>query len=233
MTTTVLPASVWGRAPAAPSPPPVAAAAPGSSVVTPAARRRPTTDGVGLGGQELGQAGRDHPAHAVHGGELLGAGPLNGLERSEGAGHRPGPGRADMADAQRDEQAAERLGLRGLDGGHQVGGRDGTEALEPDQLLDGEVVEVGRVVDQPGRHELHHPLLAQVLDVHGRTRGVVGDALHTLGRAVDVGAVGVALTRQAHERFADRPGTSSGTSTSACAGPARRARGVPVPPPRG
>ena len=84
-----------------------------------------------------------------------------------------------------------------------------------------QVVEVGRVVDQSRRHQLQHPLLAQVFDVHGRTRRVVGDALHPLGRAVDVRAVGVALARQAHERLRHRPGTSSGTSTSACDGPAR------------
>ena len=52
---------------------------------------------------------------------------------------------------------------------------------------------------RPGLDELHDALLPQALDVHGAARGEVHDALHALGRAVDVGAEGVALTGQAHE----------------------------------
>ena len=87
---------------------------------------------------------------------------------------------------------------------HQVARRDRGEALELHQLLDRQLVEVGRVVDEPRRDELEHPLLTQPLDVHGRARRVVGDALHPLGRAVDVRAVGVALAGQADERLAAR-----------------------------
>ncbi len=91
-----------------------------------------------------------------------------------------------------------------VDGAHQVAGRDLGEALQLHQLLDGEAVEVGGIVGEAGRDELEHTLLAQALNVHGRARRVVSDALHPLGRAVDVRAVGVALTGQADERLAAR-----------------------------
>ena len=64
-----------------------------------------------------------------------------------------------------------------------------------------QVVEVGRVGDQPGRHQLEHPLLAQPFDVHGRAGREMGDALDALRRAVDVGAVGVALALEPYQRL--------------------------------
>ena len=65
-------------------------------------------------------------------------------------------------------------------------------------------VEVGGILDQAGQHQLHDPLLAQALDVHATPRGEMDDPLHALGRAVDVGAVGVALAGEADERFPAR-----------------------------
>ncbi len=59
-------------------------------------------------------------------------------------------------------------------------------------------------MEEAGRDQLQDALLAQPLDVHRRTRRVVRDPLHPLRRAVDVGAVGVALPRQPHERLAAR-----------------------------
>ena len=64
---------------------------------------------VGVGREELGQAGRDDPADAVDRGQLLDRGGGDGFEGAEGARHRPGARRPDVADAQRDQQAAQRL----------------------------------------------------------------------------------------------------------------------------
>ena len=99
---------------------------------------------------------------------------------------------------------------------HQVGGRNGGKSLELGQLGHRQVVEVRRVDDQPGRHQLDDALLAQPFDVHGRAGGIVDDALDPLRRAVDVGAVGVALALEASQWLATGGARRSGISTAAC-----------------
>ncbi len=206
---------------------------PAPPVVTPAARSR-RAPLRWSGGQELGHAGRDHAADAVDGGQLArrrghrwrratrrrGPGPAHPSARGGGCRARPGGGSAAVPSSLR--WPPTRLAAESC-----------AEALQRDQLLGVEAVEVGRVVDQTGADELDDPLLAQALDVHRRARRVVRDPLDPLGRAVDVGAVGVALARAGARAARRTTGTSSGTSTSACAASARRARRAPARPPRG
>ena len=79
--------------------------------------------------------------------------------------------------------------------------------------LDGERVDVGRVLEQPGLDELAHALLAEPFDVHRAAARPVHEPLLALRRAVDVDAVVVRLALDPHERLRRTPGTSSGTST--------------------
>ena len=75
------------------------------------------------------------------------------------------------------------------------------DALERDEPLDGERVDVGGVVEETRLDELRDALLAQALDVHRRAAGEEHDALHALRRAVDVDAPRVGLALEAHERL--------------------------------
>ena len=95
----------------------------------------------------------------------------------------------------------------------------------PAKVSRGEGVQVGDVDQQAVVDQQLDPLLAQALDVHGRPGGEVGDALHPLARAVEVGAERVALPLEPHQRAARTRDTRSGTSTPACgACPATRTR---------
>ena len=88
--------------------------------------------------------------------------------------------------------------------GEQLVGADLGEALEREQLLAGERVEVGGVGDQPVRGELADRALAEALDVHRPARGEVDDPLVALVRARRLDAAGVGLALEAHERAAER-----------------------------
>ena len=132
------------------------------------------------------------------------------------------PGRAKMADPEPDQQPAQRLPGRGRDAGDEIGGGEGGETLEGGQLLHRQLVEIGGVGDQPGRHELEHALLAQPLDVHGRAGGVSG---RCAGRAGPGTRCWCSRCRSPPPtgRVAPRTtGTRSGTSTWACAASAPR-----------
>ena len=83
--------------------------------------------------------------------------------------------------------------------GEQLLGADLGEALEPEQLLGGERVDVGRIGDQPGVAELEHGALAEALDVHRPARREVDDPLVALERAGRLDAAGVGLALGAHQ----------------------------------
>ena len=100
-----------------------------------------------------------------------------------------------------DEQLGQRARPRLVDRVDEELRRPLADALERDEPLDGEVVDVGGVVEEPGVDELRDPLLAETLDVHRRTTGEEHDALHALRRAVDVDAPRVGLALEAHERL--------------------------------
>ena len=115
---------------------------------------------------------------------------------------RRGRRRSEVTDPERREELREgaRRGL--LDLGDEVRRARLADPLEFDELLDGQRVQVGRVVHQTGRRELLDHLFAEALDVHRPARGEVGDLLVALGRAVGRHTAGVGLPLGPHERRA-------------------------------
>ena len=101
-----------------------------------------------------------------------------------------------MADAQSDQHPVQWAGPRPVDGTEEIADRYRPEPFQPFEGRGGERIEVGDIGEHAVRHEQFHPLLAQPFDVHRRPGGEVGDPLHALGRAVEVGAEGVALVGQ-------------------------------------
>ena len=146
--------------------------------------------------------------------------------RQRRRGRRPG-----VADAEPDDHPCERTRLGVLDRREQVARRDLAHALEPDELLLGERVEVAGVLHEPGLHQLAHALLAEPLDVHPGATGEVHDLLLALHRAVGAHAAGVGLAVEPDERLVEPArDTWPGTSTSGRRACGRRA---PDRPPRG
>ncbi len=122
-----------------------------------------------------------------------------------------------------------------LDPRDEVLGRLLRHALEREQPLDGERVDVARVGEQARVDELADALLAEPLDVHRVAPGEVHDSLHALLGTLDVDAVVVRLALEAHERRAARRAVLRERATCArpsCAspGPDRRPRGSRRPP---
>src|SRR5205085_1496588 len=110
-------------------------------------------------------------------------------------------GRPDVVDAEPDEGPPQRAGLRTFDCVDEQLCRTRPDAFERHELLHGQAVHVGRVFEQARVDELADAFLSQSLDVHGAAAGPVHEALHPLGRAVDVDAVVVGLTLDTHERL--------------------------------
>ncbi len=190
------------RAPAAPAPPPVVPAAPGSSVVTPAARRRSSTARC-LVGQELGHARGDHPPTPSTAASSSTARP-----RSPRAFQRPGPAPGPPSgpgDGSRAPPAAGSAAARfdASIAADQVGCREPAEPLElrPAAPRSGRRGRRGSSIS-PAADQLETRSSPSPSMSMAAARGEVGDALHPLRRAVDVGAVGVALARQPHQRLA-------------------------------
>ena len=112
------------------------------------------------------------------------------------------------------------------------------DAVEPQQVVAAERVEVGRALEQPGLAEALDPDRADGLDVGRRARGPVDQPAHGLGRAGDVRAVelaaGALLGQRLRARRARRPAAtisrsapvrlaaSSTPATNGITSPARR-----------
>ena len=122
------------------------------------------------------------------------------VERPVATRQGPAPGGPEVADPEPDEEPAQGAGLRGLDRSQQVVDRQVTEALERDEPLGTECIDVAGVGQQAGFDELDDTLLTQPLDVERAPRREVDDALDPLGGTVDVRAEGVALAGKTHER---------------------------------
>ena len=118
-----------------------------------------------------------------------------------------------MVDAEPDEHAPQRPLLRPLDRVDEQLRRALADPLERHELVDGERVDVGRVLEQPGVDELAHALLAEPFDVERAAARPVHEPLHALRGTVDIDAVVVGLALEAHERLAARRALRSGTSS--------------------
>ena len=93
-------------------------------------------------------------------------------------------GPAEVADVQADQEVGQRPILGGLDGVLQVAYGDVAEALHAQDDVPVDGVDVADVGDETGTRlrvevgEQLRPLLAEALDVHGRTTGDGLEALH-------------------------------------------------------
>ena len=93
---------------------------------------------------------------------------------------------------------------------HQLLGRLLREAIQLDQAVGRELVQVGDVAYETGVEQLAHPLVAQAADVHRVARREVHDALEDPSRARDVGAVAHHLVRRPLDRACRSAGHWSG-----------------------
>ena len=89
-------------------------------------------------------------------------------------------GRTDVGDAEPDQHPPQRLLLRLLDRIEEQLARSFADALERHQPVERQRVEIAGVADQPGANELHHPFVAEALDVERPATREVHDALHPL-----------------------------------------------------
>jgi hypothetical protein len=94
------------------------------------------------------------------------------------------------------------LPLGVLDIAQNVGGRFGAHALQREQLLGGERIQIGHAVGQAAIHQLIHQRLAHAIDIHHAARGEMQNRLLEPRRAVDVDAAAGGLALFAHHRAA-------------------------------
>ena len=131
---------------------------------------------------------------------------LRGIHQVEQAGialgDQLGHDRTDKANAQGGQQPVDRALLALLDAGLQVLHALFAVAFERADLIPGQVVDVGQVVDIALAHKQLGLLDAKALDVHRPARDEVLDRAHQLARAGAVDAVGGRFARRAHERLA-------------------------------
>jgi hypothetical protein len=95
---------------------------------------------------------------------------------------------AHVADAEGEEQALQRRVLRAGDSGDQVFRGLVGKALELEELLLRDGVQIGRVPDQPCIQELGDDLVAEAFDVHPAAGDEVPDVLPDLGGAGQIDA---------------------------------------------
>ncbi len=100
-----------------------------------------------------------------------------------------------MADAEREEQGGERAPAGGVDRRDQVARGDLGEAVQREELLGAERVQIGDVLHQALAQELLDGPFAQAADVHGALRGEVHEAPVDAFRARAVRAIGHHLAR--------------------------------------
>ena len=98
--------------------------------------------------------------------------------------------RADVPDAQSEQQRGERLALGGGNAVDELLRRLLGETLQREQLHRGELVQVADVRDQLGVEQRPHALVAEPPDVHGAATREVHDAFENPRGAGNVGAIG-------------------------------------------
>jgi len=89
---------------------------------------------------------------------------------------------AHPTDAQRSDQTPKRAVAAGVDGSDQVGSALVRKAVQRLELIDGQDVDVGRVVKKAGGHQVLRKARAKTFDIHGLAGNPVLDAPHDLGR---------------------------------------------------
>ena len=131
---------------------------------------------------------------------------------------------ADVRDAEPEQHAAERAlpGVRDR-GDHVLGGAL-LEAVELEQLLDRQLVEVGRAPHQPELPEARHQALPDAVDVERAARDEMAQALEAAARAERIGAAVHAPRPRRARPWCRRPG-----SDRACGTRARCRRAAPAP----
>ncbi|MNN34910.1 hypothetical protein D3C81_1487390 [compost metagenome] len=118
------------------------------------------------------------------------------LQRTQGARQDLGRLFTHIGNAQGVDEACKTWLLAGSNGRQQVLARQFGKAFQVDNLLEGQLIEVGRRTDQAFIHQLLDALFAEPFDVHGTPRDVVNDRLLELrsaGQTADT-AVHRALT---------------------------------------
>src|SRR5260221_82954 len=146
-------------------------------------------------------AGGDPRAHSGQRGDLLLVGVQHDIHRAQPLGDRGGGLLPHEAYAQPKEDTRERLRLALRDAPGQVGGAFLLKAVQREDALQGEVVQIGEVVDQPGVEEALHQRLAQTANVHRVALDEMLDPLDLLRRAIGVDAVGDGFAGAAHGRL--------------------------------
>ena len=104
---------------------------------------------------------------------------------------------ADVADAERDDDASERAGLARLDGGEEAVDALLAEAIDLEQVGAAlvQAIEVAAVADEAALHEQVGERFAEAVDIHGAAADEVLEQAEALGGALAVGAAvrGLAL----------------------------------------
>ena len=131
------------------------------------------------GGDRLGH----FAAHVGHLQEQQQRRVADAFQIAEGVRQGLGGFLADLQDAEREQEAAQRRFFRRFQGLDQVGGGFLAHALQTGHVLGFEAVEVGHGLDQFLIHQGVHQLVAQAVDVHGAPRREVLDRLALLGAA--------------------------------------------------
>ena len=138
--------------------------------------------------------------HAADPAEVVDARALQPVDGSkvvrQQAGHRP----ADMADAERNQKPQQRCRLAGLDPVKQVLRRLVRKALQGQQLLLGQVVQVRRILDQFAVDQLLQRRVAKALDVERANE--VAKVFEDLGGAQWIDTTGGRLPGLSHQVFA-------------------------------
>ncbi len=172
--------------------------------MTPAARKPVDEVAIAVDREEALHALRDRGPDAVDRDQFFLGRIRDAIHVPHAAFERLRRRRADVVDAESDEDTPQRPLQRGV---HRVDERLCAllgDAVEGDEPVDGQVEDVAGVPQQPRVRELTNPFLAESLDVHRAAAREVHDALDPLHRAVDVDAVVIGLAFEAHEGFTAR-----------------------------
>ena len=138
-------------------------------------------------------------SHPFHLEEVFLAGLGQGFQVLKMLGQKLGRGLPHIANPQGKNEAGQGRGFTALDGADDIGRGFFREALQRDQVVFGEAVEIAHLFYQAGVHQLVHDLFPQAVNVHGGLGGEMADAPFQHGNAVRVGAAGDGLAGRTHQ----------------------------------
>ncbi len=117
-------------------------------------------------------------------------------------GQKPGHLGAHVGDAQGEEHPGQGPLLAGINVARDLGGQLISHALQRQELLFLQIVQVGQVLDQPLANKDPTPLLPQAIDIHRPLADEVLEQLQELGWARGIGAAMHGFSRRFHHRAA-------------------------------